>query len=156
MKHAIKNKVRKNDFPVLLQREITIIVQKRKRQRLPTCLHPIDGYAKSAVYCLFPLDIYKYDPSRKQTGVSASQTSWYQRGDGSLLHITSKRLRESCSRDAPLRLHLMLRRRRREGGREGWGRKKKKKKTQKGCFFFTRDKSCSHMGGTRPSALTKG
>lgn len=42
----------------------------------------------------------------------------------------------------------------RKGGREG-GRGKEKK-ISKGLFFFTCDKSCSHMGGTRPSALTKG
>lgn len=120
-----------------------------KRQRLPTCLHPIDGYAKSAMYCLFSLEIYKYDPTRKQTGVTASQTSWYQQRGGSLLLIApSKRLRESRSRDGALRLHLMLRR---EGGREG-GRQGEERKSEKDFFFFffTCDKSCSHMGGTRP------
>lgn len=103
-----------------------------KRQRLPTCLHPIDGYAKSAMYCLFSLEIYKYDPTRKQTGVTASQTSWYQQRGGSLLLIApSKRLRESRSRDGALRLHLMLRR---EGEREGGrGRKENLKRT----FFFS-------------------
>lgn len=41
---------------------------------------------------------------------------------------------------------------------EEGGREKKKKKTEKDFFFFfsTCDKSCSHMGGTRPSYLTKG
>lgn len=65
--------------------------------------------------------------------------------------------RKSRSRDAALRLHLMLRR---EGGRRGRrgreGRKKKLKETFFFFFFFTCDKSCSHMGGTRPSDLTKG
>lgn len=40
------------------------------------------------------------------------------------------------------------------GGREG--KKEKKLKRTSSFFFPTCDKSCSHMGGTRPSYLTKG
>ena len=46
-----------------------------------------------------------------------------------------------------------------EGGREEReereGGRGEKKKSQR-LFFFTCDKSCSHMGGTGPSDLTKG
>lgn len=117
-----------------------------KWERLPTCLHPIDGYAKSAMYCLFFLELYKYDPTRKQTVVTASQTSWYQQGDGSLLLIaSSKRLgrKSQPGRSAQAALDAEE-----EGGKE--------KRSEKDFFFFTCDKSCSHMGGTRPSDLTKG
>lgn len=121
-----------------------------KWESLHTCLHSIDGYAKSAVYCLklFLFWIHNYDPSlsRKQTvllhprrpGISRAMVLFssllLQRGWG-----------ESRSRDAPLGLHLMLRK---KGGR---GEKKNLKR-----LFSTCDKSCSHMGGTRASDLTKG
>lgn len=87
-----------------------------------------------AVY--FSTEKYKYDPSRKQTEVSASQTS-KQAPFSSLL-------RESRSRDAPLTPHLMLRREgRKEGGREGEMKKRD--------FFSASDRSCSQMGGTGPT-----
>ncbi len=103
---------------------------------------------RNVAYCLFSREIHRYDPTRKQTVCTASQKSLYQ-GDGSPLHIaSSERLRESRSPDAALRLHLMLR----EGAQgESGGRIK----IWKG-LFFTCDKSCSFMGGTRPSDLTKG
>lgn len=44
-----------------------------------------------------------------------------------------------------------------EVGREDWGGRKGGKggKCERDFFFFTFDKSCSHMGGTRPCDLTK-
>lgn len=100
------------------------------------------------MYCLFSREIYKYDPTRKQTGVTASQTSWYQQGDGSLLLIaSSKRLRESRSRDGCTWCW---------GGREAGRTGEAGREGEKTFFFFTCDKSRSHMGGTWPSHLTKG
>lgn len=88
---------------------------------------------------------------------TASQTFCYQQGDGCLLLIApSKRLREKS-----LRSHRTWCWGGREGGkevgREDWGGRKGGKggKCERDFFFFTFDKSCSHMGGTRPCDLTK-
>lgn len=89
--------------------------------------------------------IYKYDPTRKQTGVTASpdvlvsaapfsslllQRSWEK--------VAAGTLRSGCTWCWG-------------GGRKG-GRKKNLKRT----FFFSLVTKASHMGGTRPSDLTKG
>lgn len=99
------------------------------------------------MYCLFSREPHKYDPTGRQTGVSASQTC--QQGDGSLLLMaSSERLRERVAAGT-LRSDCTWCWGGREGGRE--------RKNWKELFFFPAcDKSCSHMGGTRPSDLTEG
>lgn len=110
------------------------------------------------MYCLFSREIYKYDPSGKQTAVTASQTSPGVSGAtaacSSLLLQRGWKKKSQPGRCAQAALDAE------EGGREEREEREggEEKKTQRDFFFFffTCDKSCSHMGGTRPSDLTKG
>lgn len=81
---------------------------------LPTCLHPIDGYAKSAVYCLFSLEIYKYDPRRP--GISRVTAPF-----SSLLLLRDTESQLGRSAQAALDAEEGGK----EGGKEGGGRQKK-------------------------------
>lgn len=121
---------------------IHIVTVQNDKSVLPACIRLMDKLNPQSTVCFTKISENMIPLENKVH----PQTSWYQQGDGSLLLIaSSKKLRESRSRDAALRLHLMLRRRA-EGG--GGGSEKD--------FFLACDKSCSHMGGTRPRNRTKG
>lgn len=87
-----------------------------------------------AVY--FSTEKYKYDPSRKQTEVSASQTSQ----QGSLLLIAERKSQPGRSAHAALDAEEGGK----ERGRQGGGKWKRG-------FFSASDRSCSQMGGTGPT-----
>lgn len=106
-------------------------------------------------YCLFSQDLHKW--TGKQTGLHCIPDLLLSAGRW--LPSPHCSFKEAERQVAPLTLHLMLRREGgKEVGREDWGGRKGGKgggNVKGTSFFFTCDKSCSHMGGTRPCDLTK-
>lgn len=104
---------------------------------LPACIRIMNPpNPLRAVY--FSTEKYKYDPSRKPTEVSASQTSQ----QGSLLLIAERKSQPGRSAHAALDAEEGGKERRRQGGGK-WKRG--------GFFFSASDRSCSQMGGTGPT-----
>ena len=142
-------------FPTRLHRR-SFFLRRKTKASLPACIRLMDLPNPQCIVC-FPEKYTNMIPAENK------RPSLHPRpvleSAGRLLpapHCSFKEAeRKSSSRDTALRLHLMLRREEREGGEGGRGGKKKKN-SKRLFFFFTCDKSCSHMGGTRPSDLTKG